>query len=202
MILYVAQADGTVQQVAFFINQSAAKEFNAATVLARSMAKTIAAGPQGLSSAAGDRELSAYSPGNAIFATVPEGYVATLQQGPDFTVHHLRKLVPFGETAESLGLYLGYYPSSNREGFKEAGNSVFFGKQAQWYEKESTENGATAYFTSAIVPVSGPNTQATPRENSMPLLADVFLFAGTHAGIEELKKVAATLRIGALKPKK
>ena len=198
MGVYVAQADGTVQYVAFYINRSAAKDFNAAAILAKSIAKTIAAGQRRLNSSAGEREFSAYSAKNSIFATVPDGYVVTAQDGPDFVVHHVRKLVRFGEPAESLGLYVGDHPSSNREGFKQAGIAVLFGKQAQWYEKESTENGETDYFTSAIVPLGERSPQG---EREMPSFADVFLSTGTHAGTEELKKVAATLRIGESKAK-
>jgi hypothetical protein len=198
MGIYVAQADGTVQYVAFYVNRSAAKDFNAATVLAGSMAKTIAAGPRRLNTSAGEREFSAYSPKNVIFATVPDGYVVTTQDGPDFMVHHVRKMVRLGETAESLGLYVGDHPSSNREGFKDTGSAVLFGKQAKWYEKEDTQNGETVYFTSAIVLLGEPKPQG---ERDMPSFADVFLSAGNRAGIEELKKIAATLRIGASKAK-
>jgi hypothetical protein len=113
-------------------------------------------------------------------------------------VHHVRKLVRLGETAESLGLYLGDHPSRDRQGFKEAGSAVLFGKQAQWYEKENTENGETVYFTSAIVPLGQPTPS---HDRDMPSFADVFLSAGDRAGTEELKKVAATLRISASKAK-
>src|ERR1041385_1783407 len=196
MGVYAAQADGTVQFVAFYVNRSAAKEFNAASALAGAIAKTIAAGPRRLNSSAGEREFSAYSPKNSILATVPDGYVVTTQDGPDFMVHHVRKMVRLGETAESLGLYVGDHPSSNREGFKETGNAVLFGKQAKWYEKVDTQNGETVYFTSAIVPLGEPKPQG---DRDMPSFVDVFLSAGNYPGIEELKKIAATLRIGASK---
>jgi hypothetical protein len=196
MGVYAAQADGTVQHVAFFFSRSTRLEYDNTRVLAKSIARTIAPGPRGLNSAAGEREFSAYSAKNAIFATVPDGYVVTLQPGPDFIVHHVRKIVPLGETAESLGVYLGDYPSSNRQGFKEAGTAILFGKQAKWYEKEDPQNGEKAFFTSAIIPLGEPNPQG---ERVMPSFADVFLSAGDRAGIEELKKIAATLRIGAAK---
>jgi hypothetical protein len=202
MGIYAAQADGTVQHVAFYINRSAAKDFNAAAILAKSIAKTIAAGPQRVNSSAGEHEFSAYSPKNSIFATVPEGYAVTVQQGPDFRVYYLRKLVRFGETAESLGFYVGDYPSSDRQGFKEGGIAILFGKQAKWYEKEDTQNGKTVYFTSAIVPLAEPNPEAVPTGyRPMASFADVFLSAGDRAGIEELKKIAATLRISTSKAK-
>jgi len=198
MGVYAAQADGTVQYVAFYINRPAAKDFNAATVLASSIAKTITAGQRRLNISAGEREFSAYSAKNSIFATVPEGYVVTQQQGPDFIVHHVRKIVRFGEPTESLGLYVGDFPSSDREGFKDTGTAVLFGKQVKWFEKQDTQSGETVYFISAIVPLGDSKPRS---ERDMPSYADVFLSAGARAGIEDLKKIAVTLRIGASKAK-
>src|SRR6266567_1574080 len=79
MGVYAAQADGTVQHVTFFINRTAARDFDAATILAKLMAKTITAGQRRLDSSAGEREFSVFSAKSAIFATVPDGYVVTAQ---------------------------------------------------------------------------------------------------------------------------
>ena len=52
-------------------------------------------------------------------------------------------------------------------------------------------------FTNALVPL-GPSLlgHAISWSGDLPSYADVFLQAKDAAGIEELKKVAATLRIG------
>jgi len=188
--MFVAQADTTVQHLMFFVNQSGARNLGDAADLAKSIARTLAAGTRKLESAAGERELFAYSRDSAVFVTAPEGYVATMQQGPDFLVHHLHKIAGFGETAASLGIYLGDHPAMGREGYRKQGHVVLLGKNTDWYEKSDSESGVPVHMADAIVPLGA----TVARE--VPSYADVFLRAGDDNGISELKTIAATLRIG------
>ena len=195
MGLYVVQQDSTVQHLVFFANPPAASNSAEVRDLARSIAGTVIPGKRMLNDAPGDRMLYA-SNKTAVFVTVPSGYVMTEQPGPDFFVYHIRRLTTFGEPGASIGVYLGDHPSTDREGLNKRDATTLFGKQAQWYEKESKE-GQMGVFTNALVPL-GPSLlgHAISWSGDLPSYADVFLQAKDAAGIEELKKVAATLRIG------
>jgi hypothetical protein len=189
MGVFVAQPDGTVQSLIWYVNPEGAKAYDGALSLARSMAKTIASGKRNLEVRAGERELSGYSATKNVFIRVPAGYVATVQHGPDFIVHHIHKLTAFGSPGASVGIYLGWHPSNEHEGFQNRGTSVLFGKRVQWYEKTADEDGHKTTFAKALVPLGSGSMDA-------PSYADVFLEAGDASTIEELKSVAATLRLG------
>jgi len=197
MGVFVAQLDGSVQNLVWYVNRAAAAQFDAALSLAKAMAKTIASGNRGLNSSPGERELSAYSKTKGVFITAPEGYVVTAQRGPDFIVHHIHKLTVFGDSLATIGVYLGDHPSAEHEGFAEEGTSVLFGKQAHWYRKTTNEDGQTVIQARALVPL-GPALfgHVLPGVSSGPSYADIFLAAGDASTVEELKSIAATLRVG------
>ncbi len=194
--LFVAQADATVEHLMFFVNQSGARNLGDAAGLAKSIVRTLAAGTRKLESTAGERELFAYSRDSAVFVTVPEGYVATMQQGPDFLVHHLHKITGFGEIAASVGIYLGDHPALGREGYQKQSPVVLLGKKTDWYERLDNESGVPVYIADAIVPLGATEAR------EVPSYADVFLRARDHDGISELKTIAVTLRIGKTKKPK
>jgi hypothetical protein len=182
MGVYVAQLDGTVQNLVFYANPSAAKDFSEAADLAKSISRTIAAGKKGFNTSAGDRELAGYS--DPVIVTVPEGYATTMQNGVDFLVHHIRKIAVFGEAPASIGLYLGNFPSSPRQDLVKKGTNILFGKQAEWLEETSSENGQIKMIDNAVVALG----------RSFPSYAHVFLEAGDGTVMEELKKIASMLR--------
>jgi hypothetical protein len=192
MGVFVAQPDGSVQNLMWYANPFGAKPSAGALLLAKSMAKTIAPGARTLTVAAGERELSNYSQAKSVFIRVPEGYAVTAQRGPDFIVHHIRKMTAFGSPGASMGVYLGDHPQ-NREGDKKD-MSLLFGKQVAWYQKTVKEGDASTITASALVSLRGlaPDSPA----DYAPSYADVFLSAADAATLQELKSVAATLRIG------
>jgi hypothetical protein len=194
MGVFVAQPDGSVQSLMWYANPLGAKPSAGALLVAKSMARTIAPGTRALTVSAGERELSGYSQTRSVFIRVPEGYVVTAQQGPDFIVHHIHKMTAFGSPAASIGIYLGDYPQ-NREGDKVE-TSLLFGKQVTWYQKTVKEGDASAITASALVSLRGVAPDSTRPADYEPSYADVFLSAPDTATLQELKSVAATLRIG------
>jgi hypothetical protein len=189
MGVYVAQADGTVEELAFFINQEAASNFAAATELAQSIARTIAPGTRKLDISAGDRKLSAYE--GDLVITVPEGFVMTEQEGSDFLVYHLRKITSFSEPPAAIGIYVGDHPPKNDESMKPNGHLTLLGQQVQWFEQEVDLDGEQGLYDRALIKiVSWPSVQEPPG------YVDVFLQARNAAGMNELKKIAGTLRFG------
>jgi hypothetical protein len=185
--LYVAQADGTVEELAFFVNQAGAVNFSEALELARSIARSVTPGKRRLEISAGERILRGYA--SDLVITVPEGFVATEQQGTDFLVHHLRKITEFTDPPEDIGIYMGDAPSQNGESAKENGTGILLGQTAHWYEEEVDLDGRKGLFDRALIRIG-----SWPSTGNPPTYVDVFLQAGDATGIQKLKKVAATLR--------
>ena len=186
MGVYLIRSDGTIQQLKVYVNPEGARELSKVSNLAKAICATISEGKKQMNAAAGDRELFAISKERTTLITVPDGYVVTLQPGPDFTVHHIRKLVKFGDPSMSIGVYFGDYPSRD-QGYsrKEKGNLL--GKNVDWYERITHEDVESFVEDDALVSLGA---------GGHPSFADVFLKAGDAAGMQELRKTAATLRIG------
>lgn len=197
MGVFVATPDGNVRNFMWYVNPQAASESNACLRLAESMAESIVTGAKTLDTAGGERELSAYSKAKSVFASIPKGYALTTQRGPDFIVHHINKIVSFGEESSSIGVYLGDHPSNNREGFAEQGKTTLFGKSSSWYQKVDSEDGVELIAVGATVPLGWSLLgKAVPGTSDGPSYADVFLTAANASSIQELESIAATLRIG------
>ena len=186
MGVYLIRSDQTIQQVAIYVNPEGAQASAKASILAGAICATLAEGKRSLNQASGERELMAVSPQKSMLVTVPNGYVTTRQDGPDFRVYHIRKLVMFGEEAMSIGVYLGDYPSG-QTGYTRRETGRLFEREIEWSEEMANENGESSIDDDAIVPLAYPG---------LPSYADVFLHAGDVAGMQELKTTAATLRIG------
>ena len=197
MGVFVAGPDGTVQNLVWYVNPAGAVQFGGASKLAESMAKTIAPGARGLEMTTGVRELSVYSKTKSVFVTLPQGYVVTAQQGPDFIVHHVHKVMAFGDPEASLGVYIGDHPSANGEGFVKQGMSTLFGKTVSWYQKIAAVDGSTTFTARALVSLRPYVVgYASPGVSYGPSYADVFATASDALTVEELKSIATTLRLG------
>lgn len=196
MGLFVADSDGSVQNLIWYVNPAGASQFDAALKLAKSMADTIAPGTRTLDTTGGERELSAYSKTKSVFAKIPQDYVITAQHGPDFIVHHINKIVAFGDQNASMGVYLGDHPSSKHDGFTEQEKTTLFGKSVHWYQKVDNEGGTKVITVDATVPLGWSLLgNSVPGTSEGASYADVFLTAANAPSIEELKSIAIALRI-------
>lgn len=193
MGLYVVRSDETVQEVRAYVNPDGAKNFAEASSLAKAVLQTVAEGRKALDSTGGDRELFAYSKESVILITLPSGYVATSQRGPDFLVHHIHKVTGLGSPAETIGIYLGDYPETHNDYVKKDSGALF-GKSVDWLEKTERDEGQAVIVDDALV-----SLRSWFWNRDLPSYADVFLSAEDNAAMQELKKIAATFRIG--KPK-
>jgi hypothetical protein len=187
MGLYVAQADGTVEELAFFINQEAASNFVAATELAQSIGRTIAPGITKLNTSAGERRLSGYD--GDLVITVPDGFAVTEQEGPDFFVYHLRKITSFSEPPAAIGIYLGDSPPKNDASMKANGGVTLLGQHVQWFEQEVELDEEKGLYDRALIKIG-----SWPSGQEHPGYVDVFLQSRNAAGMNELKKIAGTLK--------
>ena len=196
MGVFVVNSDGNVQNLMWYVNPAAASQFDTALKLAKSMAATIAPGTKTLDTTGGERELSAYSKTKSVFAKIPKNYTLTAQHGPDFVVHHINKVVAFGDENASMGVYLGDHPSSNHNGFAEQEKATLFGKSVHWYQKVENEDGAKVITVDATIPLGWALLgNSMPGTSEGASYADVFLTAANASNIEELKSIALTLSI-------
>jgi hypothetical protein len=182
MGVFTMRPDGTVQNLAFYINPAASQDVDAWERLAWSIAATVSEGQGTLPSERGDRQFG------GLVAPVPDGYVLTTQRGPDFAVYHLRKLTKFGEPAASLNVYRGIHPQGFSNGPQvKTSSAVLLGVPTQWRETVRTESAETVITTEALVMV---------RQNP-PAYAHIFLSCGTSEQADELKRIAESMKIAA-----
>src|ERR1035441_5781597 len=180
MGLYVLRPDRTVQHLAFYLNPAAAQDLGVWERLARKIAESVADGHNNLTTEAGELGIAGF------VATVPDGYAATNQRGPDFSVYHLHKITEFGDPESTLNIYTGNYPHGLANGPQvRTSRTILLGAPAEWRETSRTENSETVISNEAILLIHG----------GMPALyAHIFLTSGNSAQMDELKRIAESLR--------
>jgi hypothetical protein len=183
---WVDNRDHTIQLVKAYANPDAARDAGLRGLCARIL-KTLAPGDRTLDAKAGVRALPVEPGKLALAVDLPEGYAATMDQGPDFLVHRIRKICPFGESAYSIGIYIGGHPAYQHKQSDNADNlkvekvpGELFHAQVQWFKY--TEQGDTVL--EAI--------HASPEIR--PLMLHVFLSAPSEKELEAVRKVVETLR--------
>jgi hypothetical protein len=184
--LYVGSGDGTVQYLAFYANPAGARDAAGVAALCRKIAATVSAGSQRLSSQAGARSFPGFI-NDRLVATVPEGFVASVQEGPDFSVYRLRKLVRLGEQPSVCGIYLGGHPAYIHRQTEAPPDKVtplkgrLLGREVKW-QNWSTAKGA---MSEVIV--------RYPKGKGMRM--HVFCTAGSLDDVKALQAVAETLSV-------
>jgi hypothetical protein len=179
---YLAHPDGTVQRAGFFVNRAGVKDAATWAGLAAVWAASFTAGTRHLPAQAGDRSL-----GGEATVTVPAGFLLSTQDGPDFTVHHLRRLLPLGKPAEECGVYLGSFPSYQHEQAEVPAAEVrkepgkLLGRTTEWHV------WTRAAETTAEAQVSLDEAPDAERLH-------VFCSAGNPRSISDLRAIAATIR--------
>jgi hypothetical protein len=173
----VAQADGTLQALDFYINPKAFPKLADYIALAKKTAATITAGKRKLTFAAEKRALS-----DGISVDIPAGWTIAAQPGPDFVVHHIRKVAVLGAPAGSLHLYVGHHPSLQSSQADKPPTELktvvgkAFGKSVSW----SRWSADKRQVQEVIVPMSG-------------VAVHIFATADDQATLDEALKVSETL---------
>jgi hypothetical protein len=183
---YLAQADGTVERIAFYRDRPGAQLRAKCTAKAKEMASSLAPGRRNLQLNGGDSRLGAVSRGMDLFVTLPAGYVTTIKNGIDFTVYKAIKIRSLGVPGAVLAIYIGGHPSFVPKAQK-SGSATLFGKKTDWYDSPP---GSEIVGTDALVPL--------PFESGEQLYAHVFAACSTATELPELKKIAGTV---SLKPR-
>jgi hypothetical protein len=182
---YLAAPDGTVQLVRFYVNPAGAKDARGCATLARAAHATLLPGARKLGRKGGVRALGGHA---KLEVTTPRGYVATLQPGPDFEVHHLRKLAPFGTPAPSLGIYVGGHPSFQH---KQRGGVA----AKQVVQRSGKLLGAKATWYAWPVSVKPARTMLEAMAPVGRMKLHVFASGANAAEIAELLKIAESIKV-------
>jgi len=182
---YVASGDHSVQLVAFYVNPDGFTADAAGfTTLAKKMSMSIRAGKRALDVKAKDHKFRGAGT-DKLVVSAPDGWVSSTQDGPDFSVYHLRKMVDLGASdSPSCGIYIGGHPSfqHTQAGVPDAKVTQVPGKllgtTTSWHE---WTNGRT--MSEAIV------------EHPLQKSLRVHVFCSASGDLTPLRKIAETLRV-------
>lgn len=133
---WVVSADGTVQYLAAYANPAAAAEMPQVQTLFGRALKTLEPGPRKVEVGGRLQRLSLWSDSHEATVRLPEGWAYSLQPGPDFLVHRLQKLVPYGTPSTAISFYVGghpgyWYRQLGLEAQKGSGRLV--GVESDWF---------------------------------------------------------------------
>lgn len=183
---YVVHTDSLIQVLEFYVNPAGARDLRGVQALARNIAATLTPGTARLPGA-GPATLS-----NGLTITLPTGYVVTNKPGPDFVVHNVHKIVPWGQPRAYLGIYLGGHASfayRQRDETSEVKKTPgqLLGQKIEWQTWGHAQNPGLTTIE-AIVPTGAG-------ASGHGLMAHVFFSSKDAAQLAELKQVAETLRL-------
>jgi hypothetical protein len=184
--LYVGNGDGTVQYLAFYANPAGARDAAGVAALCRKIATTVSAGSRKVSSEAGARSFPGLSDDRLVI-TVPDGFVASIQPGPDFSVYRLRKLSPLGQPASVCGIYLGGHPAYQYRQTQSPPDKVtpikgrLLGRGIEW------KNWSVVHDTMSEIIVPYPKGEG--------MFMHVFCSASSPEEVKALRAIAETLRV-------
>ena len=170
---YVANSDGTVQTIAFYGDGPQAKLPPSCLSKAKAMAESLALGKRALNLKGG-----ATTVGGQLTVSLPPSYGTSIQNGVDFTVYKIKKVVPLGNPGGSIGLYLGGHPSFNGQG-QTGGKATLLGKPAEWLDQSH------ANYSEALIILDPKGHQ----------YAHVFITANSASELKELKRVAGSFAL-------
>jgi hypothetical protein len=181
LVAYFKNEDGTVQFLAFYVNPAGYTDAAGAMDLAKKILVTLKAGSTKLLSKAGPRVFRGF------VITAPQGFVASTQKGPDFSVFRLNKLSLLGQAHAGCGIYLGWHPQYHYRQSEmppdkvDSAKGTMFGQEIEW-KTWSKDKDMT---TEAIVP--------HPIKREMSL--HVFCTASTEDELKAVRAMAETLRV-------
>lgn len=178
----VAHVDGSVQELAFYVNSAGATDLAAARSLARRILATLRPGPRRLPDAPHVQELEAAGAAR-LSLELPGGVAYSCQRGADFLVHHVEMVVPLGEHGGSLGVYEGHAPKELDESLPRE-SATILGRPADWLLGE-TESPEGANYSANLV-LRDPEIAGSSLH--------LFVNAPTSEARAGLMRIAETLR--------
>ncbi len=190
-----ASPDHTAQLVAFFTSSEAAASGAPCTELAVRIAKTLRAGSGALAASSGVRSLYTFSESQELQLTVPDGWVATSQPGPDFIVHRVVELSALDAVPVTIGIYVGDHPTYRATQDHAAvtrTEGTLFGEQVEWHRWTTAgagEEGAPDHIEAMT---------RFPDPHGSPAFVHVWESAPDEAALARADAIVQTLRVATL----
>lgn len=193
-LAFLGLKDKTVLTLGVYVNPKAFEDRPACERLAAEILASAEPGPKKLEISGGKRSLG------GLEVTVPENWVLTAQDGPDFTVWHFVVLSPFGSQQKTLSLYRGEHPSwAHDQAFRgrsdappvSMADGTFLGQKTSWHSWSVGEGEDVRRHCEAMI--------QDPAGGEFPLAFHVFMSAGDELGLAEMRAVAE--KMVAEKPK-
>lgn len=182
---WAVNTDRTVQLLVGYANPAAAAEIQSVQRLFTQALKSLEPGPKELVTQARLQRLDVYSETSELVARLADGWAYTLQTGPDFLVHRIRQLVPYGTDSTGISLYVGghpgyFYQKEDVESQKIAG--TLLGQAADWFR--SSDDGRLRL--ESIRPLT---------EVDDDLMLHVFINSPSEEGLRSAQEIVETLAI-------
>lgn len=192
---YVVQPDRTVQAVGFFADRQALKDRPACEAMAQAILASLGPGPRRLT-AERDIPTSLSVPGSKpIDVTIPKGYVASVEPGPDYAVHELRPLAPLGTTPPLLKLWVSgeappLYSSRRRIHDYKSKPGALLGKAVTWRHWTGADGLAMEETIVAVSPPGGApfhlHAHLMGRPDEIPTLRKIVASLGVRPPAPEI----------------
>ena len=178
----VANTEGTVQEIGFYVNPEGASDIDAAEALADRIVDSLRAGSRTIDSEARTVYIGAGASGR-LALEVPANAVYSLKEGPDFVVHYVDTLVPLGESGSGLGIYEGFHAGEPAEGARRVEREIL-GQTATWELIDESQDGEGVYRADLLLdhPLGGGYLH-------------LFIAASSPAAREQLMDVVSSLSI-------
>lgn len=147
--LVLRQKDGTVQTVAFFLNEAGIAQAATASPLIRRIADSVKPGKRALLTGKRQRV-----PGSGFTLDLPAGFPAYTQSGSDHQIGWVEHLGPLERESGRMGIYNGPQPQGSSAPASAKREEVkLFGTPAPWLEWDSPEKDgrAAVFFAEAFV---------------------------------------------------
>jgi hypothetical protein len=181
--VFVAQGDGLLQQLAFYVDPDGAQDLPSARDLATRILATLKPGTQRAVPATRSEDLGGDGT-RTLRIELPADLGLVRQQGVDFVVHHMPVIVPLGEQGGSLGIYEGRAPDEPDESATRKGATILE-RTVEWLLSEQKDGDISAWVAEVQLPHPLREQQ----------ILHVFISASTPELRDRLMKVAGTLRV-------
>lgn len=185
---WTVSPDGTVQYLAGYANPAAvagAADVDDVRKLFTTALMTLEPGPTKLETGARSQALSLWSEAGEASVQLPEGWSYTLQPGPDFLVHRIRKLSPYATPSSAISLYVGGHPSFFYQQAGVEAQTVYgklLGQPSEWFHSADEDR----LLRESIRPA---------RELDADTQLHLILSGPTEEALDEAQKIADTMTL-------
>jgi hypothetical protein len=182
---WVVDEDGMVLLVSACVNPAAAEDDKAIRNLCSRILNSLEPGKKRLALKGHEERMQVFSNNLVLVAKLPDGWMHTVQRGPDFLVHNLREVGPFRAAGASIGVYVGGHPGyqhKESEAKPEKLRGKVIGEMADWYKLPLGDG----VFMEAIRPAKelGPYAKF-----------HVFLYAPSEDALAAVRRITDSMRM-------